>query len=81
MRPAVRLHNFRYVAQRQFKHLVFVGQKVHTHIHRQRHIYTRDVPQTVVVTFAKFTVEKTIALCGIVLFQNKFLFVRKCISL
>jgi len=47
MTPAVGLHNFRYGAQRQFKHLVFVGQKVHTHTHKQRHIYTHDVPQTV----------------------------------
>ena len=57
--PAVGLHNFRYGAQTQFKHLVFVGQKVHTHTHRHRHMYTHDVPQTEVVKFAKFIVHKT----------------------
>jgi hypothetical protein len=61
MTPAVGLRNFRFGAPKQFKHLVFVGQKVHTHTHTHVHVdtCTHDVPQTEVVKFAEFILEKT----------------------
>ena len=65
MTPAVDLRNFPIWGSKTFEHLVFVGQEVHTHArthtrrHRHTYTHTHDVPQTEVVTYAKFIVEKT----------------------